>query len=95
MTAKINGSGANDRAMTWDFDNRLVRVVDGANVELGNYNYDYLGKRVRKYENARTTKVPFKHYCTMSGVPTKYYFANGKRIAEPGRVRFACHFLTS
>ncbi|MEK6750329.1 MAG: SpvB/TcaC N-terminal domain-containing protein, partial [Pseudomonadota bacterium] len=82
MTAKINGSGANVRAMTWDFDNRLVRVVDDANVELGNYNYDYLGKRVRKYEGARTTKVPFKHYRTVSGVPTKYYFANGKRIAE-------------
>ncbi|MEK6749996.1 MAG: RHS repeat-associated core domain-containing protein [Pseudomonadota bacterium] len=82
MTAKINGSGANVRAMTWDFDNRLTKVWDDDGILLGSYAYDYSGKRVKKIEGSTTTFVPFKHYRTVNGAATKYYYANGQRVAE-------------
>ena len=73
--------GATVRTHTWDYDNRLNQVQDGASV-LGAFTYDYAGTRVRKVEGAATTLTPFPHYRSVNGAVTKYYFANGERVAE-------------
>ena len=73
--------GAVIRTHSWDVENRLTEVKDGATV-LGSYTYDFSGTRVKKIEGAVTTLTPFSSYRIVNGVATKYYFANGERIAE-------------
>ncbi len=73
--------GTAKRLFTWNYDNKLASVSD-ATKTYGMYNYDYAGKRVKKVEGTITTLNPFPHYRTKNGAVTKYYFANGERIAE-------------
>ena len=73
--------GATARSFAWDYDNRLNQVQDGTTV-LGTFTYDYAGTRVKKVEGAATTLTPFPHYRSVNGAITKYYFANGERVAE-------------
>ncbi len=65
----------------WDYDNRLSYVYDTTKF-YGQYTYDFAGNRVTKVENGVTTITPFPHYRVIGGAVTKYYFANGERIAE-------------
>jgi len=69
------------RTFTWDYDNRLTQVKDGTSIKAS-YVYDYAGARVKKVEGATTTLMPFPHYRLVNGAATRYYFANGQRIAE-------------
>lgn len=73
--------GTAKRLFTWNYDNKLASVYDTTKT-YGTYNYDYAGKRVKKVEGTVTTLSPFPHYRTNNGAVTKYYFANGERIAE-------------
>ena len=73
--------GATVRTFVWNVDNRLAQVWDGATMRAA-FAYDHTGERVAKVEGATTTLIPFPHFRTVNGVPTKYYFANGERIAE-------------
>jgi RHS repeat-associated protein len=73
--------GTSVRTFTWNYDNRLTEVKDGTAVR-GTYTYDYAGNRVKKVEGSATTVVPFPHYRTINGAKTKYYYANGQRVAE-------------
>lgn len=73
--------GTAKRVFTWDYDNKLAKVSD-ATKTYGTFNYDYAGKRVKKVEGTVTTLNPFPHYRTKNGAVTKYYFANGERVAE-------------
>lgn len=67
--------------LAWNPENRLMQVSRNGTV-TGSFTYDYADSRVKKVEGASTTLVPFKHYRTVSGAATSYYFANGERIAE-------------
>lgn len=69
------------RTLTWDIDNRLMQVSQSG-ATLASFTYDATGARVKKAEGAGTTVTPFPHYRTVNGVATKYYFANGQRVAE-------------
>ncbi|MBI3560395.1 MAG: VCBS repeat-containing protein [Gammaproteobacteria bacterium] len=73
--------GTTLRTFTWDFDNRLSQVKNGNSVIESN-SYDYAGVRVMKVEGTTTTLTPFPFYQLVNGAATKYYFANGQRIAE-------------
>ena len=73
--------GSVTKTFSWDYDNRLTQVKSGRSV-LGQYTYDFAGQRVKKVEGRVTTLIPFPNYRTIRGTATKYYFANGQRIAE-------------
>jgi RHS repeat-associated protein len=79
MTTRVCGSTT--RTFTWDAKNRLTQVADNG-ATLATFAYDYAGARVKKVEGSNTTYYPFAHYKVPNGSPTKYYFANGRRVAE-------------
>ncbi len=67
---------------TWDYLNRLTRVV--ANSATSSYMYDPWGQRVRVAVATSTTATsyyPTKFYNMSRWVPTKHIFANGEDIA--------------
>jgi RHS repeat-associated protein len=74
--------GSTTRDFTWDADNRLTKVADNG-ATLATFTYDYAGARVKKIEGSNTTVYPFPRYKVVNGTTvTKYYFANGGRVAE-------------
>ncbi|MBI3560529.1 MAG: VCBS repeat-containing protein [Gammaproteobacteria bacterium] len=83
--------GTTLRTFTWDFDNRLIQVKNGSTVIETN-NYDYAGVRVKKVEGTTTTLTPFPFYRLVNGAATKYYFANGQRIAEKDPAGVASYY---
>jgi RHS repeat-associated protein len=79
---KTRTCGSTTRSFTWNADNRLTKVEDNG-VTLATFTYDYAGARVKKVEGSNTTIYPFPWYKIVNGTAvTKYYFANGQRIAE-------------
>ena len=84
-TYDANGSitGRSDgREISWDYDNRVTSISDS-----GSFVYDSGFRRIKKYENGKTTLYFFKDYEEeyQGGVlskATKYYFANDMRVAE-------------
>lgn len=69
------------RTFVWNYDNRLTQIKDGTSV-TASYAYDFTGTRVKKVEGTTTTLTPFAHYRLVNGAATRYYFANGQRVAE-------------
>lgn len=68
--------------------NKLVRIRHGDQngAVIVEYFYDYNGQRIKKVENGVTTYYIGKHYETEvkegNTENTKYYFANGERVAK-------------
>jgi RHS repeat-associated protein len=68
------------RYMSWDYDNLPVSISLSGGVE-NTYVYDGSGARVKKVGAAGTTVYIGQLYELSGGVPVKYIFANGKRVA--------------
>ncbi len=66
---------------TWDKENRLKMVT--VNGQTTTFDYDGDGKRVKKVQGGQTTVYIGNHYekNLSTGVVTKYYYANGQRVA--------------
>ena len=73
--------GGVTKTYSWDYDNLLTKVTNGTTV-MGQYTYDYAGNRMKKVEGGVTRLMPFPNYRIIGRAATKYYFANGQRIAE-------------
>lgn len=70
------------RYFTWDYDNRMAQARQGDGTVIASFSYNYAGKRVKKVVNGNTILTPFPEYRVVNGAVTKFYFANGQRMAE-------------
>lgn len=65
----------------YDYENRLTKVINNGTV-TAEYAYDYSGKRIKKIENGNTIYYVNKYYEEENGIPIKYYYAGGKKVAQ-------------
>lgn len=79
--ANGNMLAAAGRTLTWDIENRPTQVVSGT-VTIA-YVYDGDGNLAKKTVGGVSTVYVGKHYekNTSTGYVTKYYYAEGRRIA--------------
>jgi len=76
VTRRINGS--QDVTLTYDAENRLTGVSGGASA---NFVYNGDGQRVKQKVGATTTVFIGNYYEQTGSNVTKYYYANGQRVA--------------
>lgn len=79
LTSKT-GAG-NTYTYEYDYENRLIKYLLNGSTQA-QYWYDYAGGRVKKDEGGTQTIYIGNIYKKVGAAVTKYYFANGERIAE-------------
>jgi RHS repeat-associated protein len=82
MTGRHIASGtlAGDYTLGYDAENRLVSVT-GPNGFSASFVYDGAGQRVKSTFGGVSTTFVGNHYEVTGSTVTKYYYANGQRIA--------------
>jgi RHS repeat-associated protein len=72
------------RRMSWDGNNRLVEVQDGAGLSLASFAYNADGQRVRKRTAGGTTYYlgPLLEWDAVGAALTKYYYAGPMMVAK-------------